>query len=71
LGPEIFKFENPTPIQTPATIFDPSKIYPCFHLRNDHADSCYCRNGKVTPGQVFHKFFTPGLDRNEKRRILP
>ena len=32
-----FKFENPTPVQTPATI-DPTKIYQCFHLRNDLAD---------------------------------
>jgi len=39
-----FKFENPTPVQTPATVIDPSVIYPCFYLRNDHTDSCYCRN---------------------------
>jgi len=30
-----------------------------FFLRNDHADSCYCRNGKMTPGP------------KEKRGILP
>ena len=41
---KFFKFENPTPVQTPATIIDPTVIYPCFYLRNDHTDSCYCRN---------------------------
>ena len=50
-------------------------IYPCFYLSNDHTDSCYCRNSKVTPdlGPVFRKFFTPGPvpGRKEKRRILP
>jgi len=38
---KFFKFENPTPLQTPATI-DPTEIHPCFYLRNDHAKSCYC-----------------------------
>jgi len=64
-----FKFENPTPVQTPATIIDPPLIYPCFYIRNDHTDSCYCRNWKVTPGPVFPNFLTPGP--KEKRRILP
>jgi len=61
-----FKFENPTPVQTPATPIDPTVIYPCFYLRNDRTDSCYCRNGKVTPhpGPVFHKFVTPVLRKN-------
>ena len=27
---------------------DPSAIFPRFYLRKDHADSCYCRNLKVT-----------------------
>jgi len=47
-----------------------------LYLRNDHNDSCYCRNWKVTPvpGEIFHKFLTPnpGQDSGpkEKRRIL-
>ena len=53
-----FKLENPTPVLTPATI-DPTEIYLCFYLRNDHADSCYCRIWKVIPSP------------NEKSRILP
>ena len=67
------KFENPTPVQTPATIIEPTVIYPCFYLRNDRTDSCYCRNGKVTPGPLFYKFSTRGPDPGpkEKRRILP
>ena len=77
-----FKFENPTPAQTPATIIDPTVIYPCLTFRNDHTDSCYCRNGKLLlfaksrnwkvtpdPGLVFHRILTPGP--KEKRRILP
>jgi len=64
-----FKFTNPTPVQTPASIMDPTVIYPCFYLRNDHADSSYCRNAKVTPGPVFHKFLNQGP--KEKRGILP
>ena len=68
---QFFKFENPTPVQTPATIIDPTVIYPCFCLRNDRTDFCYCQNGKVTPGPVFHKFLTPGPGPNEKRRIQP
>jgi len=67
-----FKFENPTPVQTPATIIDSTVIYPCFYLRHDRTDSCYCRTGKVTPVPVLHKFLTPGpeLGPKEKRRIL-
>ena len=30
-------------LKTPATI-DPNEFYTCFYLRNDHADTCYCRN---------------------------
>ena len=58
---QIFKFENPTPVQTPATIIDPTVTYPSFYLRNDHTDSCYCRNWNMTPvpGPVFPKFLTP------------
>jgi len=40
-----------------------------FTLGNDHADSCYCRNGNMTPGSVCHKFLTP--DSKEERRTLP
>jgi len=57
---KFFKFENPTSVQTPVTIINPTLIFPCFYLRNGHTDSCYCRNWKVTPdpGPVFHKFLT-------------
>ena len=68
-----FKFENPTHVETPATIIDPTVIYPCFNLRNNRTDSCYCRNGKMTPdsGLVFHKVLTPDPSPKEKRGILP
>ena len=56
---QFFKFENPTPVHTPAAIINPTLIYPCFYLRNDHTD--YCRHWKVTPD--------PGP--KEKLRILP
>jgi len=46
---QFFKFENPTFVQTPATIIEPTVMYPCFYFRNDHTDSCYCRNWKMTP----------------------
>jgi len=52
---QIFKFENPTPIYTPATIIDLTLIYPCFYSINDHRDSCCCRNWKVTRIRV--RFF--------------
>jgi len=43
--------------------------------KKDRTDSCYCRNGKLTPVRcpVFHKFLTPGPGPGpkEKRRILP
>jgi len=52
---QFFRFENPTPVQTPATIIDPTVIHPCLYLRNDHTDSCYCQSGKVTPVRV--RFF--------------
>jgi len=45
---QFFKFENATPVQTPATVIDQIVIYPCFYLRNDHTDSYYCWNWKVT-----------------------
>ena len=46
----------------------PTVIYPCFYLRNDHTDSCYCQNWKVTPGlgPFFFKFLTPGRIRVRK-----
>jgi len=62
---QFFIFVNPTPIQTPATIIDPTVIYQCFYLINDHTDSCYCRSWKMTPD--------PGPDpvrKKEKHRIL-
>ena len=72
---QVFKFKNPTPVQTQATIIDQTAIYPWFYLRIDRTDSCYCRNGKVTPipDPVFHKFLTPGPDLapKEKSRIQP
>jgi len=56
---QLFIFENPTPIQTRATIIDLTVIYPWFYLRKKHTDSCYCLNWKVTPVQVrfFLKFW--------------
>ena len=67
---KFFKIENPTPLQTPATI-DTIENYQWFYFRNDRADSCCCcRNWKVAPGPVFQKFLTPGPDPKEKRRIL-
>jgi len=39
---------------------------PMFSLRNDHADSCYCRNGKETgsgSGHVFPQIFHSGSDK--------
>ena len=68
-----FKLKNPTPVETPATIIDPTIIYPCFNLRNKHIESCYCRNGKLTPdpGPDFHKFLTTDPGPKKKRRILP
>jgi len=72
---QFFELENPTPVQTPATVINATLIYPCFYLRNDHTNSCHCRNWKVTPDPdpVFPKFLTPGPDLGlkEKRRILP
>jgi len=70
---QFFKFENPTPVQTPARIINPTVTYPCFYSRNDHTDSCYCRNRKVTPDPVFPTFLSLGPDPGpkEKRRILP
>ena len=72
---QFFKFGNPTLVQTPATIINPTLIYPCFYLRNDHTDPCFCLNWKGTPGPcpVFPKVLSPGPDSGpkEKRRILP
>jgi len=67
-GPESLKIGESDSCSNSATI-DPTRICPCFYLRKDHADSYYCRNGKVTPAPDFHKFSTsdPGP---KKRRIL-
>ena len=74
-GPAIFKFEDPTPVQIPAAITDLTVIYPCFYLGNNHTDSCFCRNWKMTPdrGPVIHNFLTPDPDPGpkQKHRILP
>jgi len=50
---------------------DPTEICQYFCIRNDHADSCYCRNWNVKPdpGPLFYKVLTPGP--KENRRILP
>jgi len=56
---KIFNFENPTLVQTLATI-DASEIQQCFCLRNDmykdHAYCCYCQKWQVTLELGF--FFT-------------
>jgi len=68
-GPEFFKFENPTPVQTQDTI-DPTEIHPSFNLRNYisrklllllklDSDSC--------PGPFLHKTSTPGPDPGPKK----
>ena len=54
---QVFKFENPTPAQTPATTINPILNYPCVYLRSDRTDSCYCRNLNVTPDPVFPKYW--------------
>jgi len=56
---KFLKFENPTPVQTPTKIINPTLIYPCFYLRNYLTDSCYCRNWKVNPdpGPFLPNFF--------------
>jgi len=53
---KFYKFENPTPAETPATINEPTVIYPCVYLRNDHTDSCY-RKVTPVPGPVFTNFW--------------
>jgi len=72
-GPVILQIWESDSCSDSATIIYPTVIYPCFYLRNDRTDSCYCRYGEVTPGPVFHKFLTPGPDPGpkDKRRILP
>jgi len=40
-----FKFENPTPVQTPAAIIDLTVIHSCFYIRNDRSNSCQCCSG--------------------------
>jgi len=52
---QYFKFENPTRVQTPTTIVNPTLIQPYFYLRNDHTDSCYCRNWERTMVPVSSK----------------
>jgi len=66
----IFKFENPTPVQTSATI-DATDIKQCLYLINyiykDHADSCCCRkSGSGTGSTKLQKFMTaaPGMKKN-------
>jgi len=68
-----FKLVNPTPVQTPAAVINPTLIYPCFCLRNYHTDSWSCRNLKVTPVIRFYQNFDTGSRSGpkEKRRILP
>ena len=59
---KFFKFENPTLVQTPATI-DANEILVCFYLRNDNADSstagietCLCnRVNKLMWGVIIQK----------------
>jgi len=66
-APAIFQIWESDTCSTPAIIIDPTEIYPCFYLRNDHADSSYCRNWKVTPGPFFHKILTPCPDPVRKK----
>ena len=70
---QFFKFENPTRVQTPAAIINPTLILPCFFIINDDTDFCYCQKWNLTPdpGPVFPKFFIPTPGPNEKRRIQP
>ena len=45
-------------------------IYPRFHLRNDHTDSCYSRNGKSYSGSGygFSQIFDSGSGSESERR---
>ena len=60
-----FKFGNPTPIQTPATVIDPAVIYQCFY-RNAHTDPYNCPNWEVTSVRV--RFFLNFLLRVRKKK---
>ena len=74
---QFFKFENPTTVQTPATIIDPTVIYPCFYIRNDHtAEMSTDRTGSglkpILSGSgldrtaIFFENWRTGLDLTEK-----
>ena len=62
---KFYKLENPTPVQTPVTVYRRSnRNLPMSLLKkwDDHADSCYCRNWKATPdpGPFFSQRFGSG-----------
>jgi len=60
----IFKFKNPNPVQTPAASIDLTEIYLCFHLRNEHTDSCSAKIEKWL--QIgFSQIFDSGSEREK------
>jgi len=68
---QVFKFKNPTPVQTQATIIDQTAIYPWFYLRIDRTDSCYCRkSGKSDSdsGSGFPQIFDSGSGSGSERK---
>ena len=70
LGLEIFQLENPTLVQTSATI-DPNQIYLCFNLEMTTQTSATAKIEKWLRIQVwFFTNLTPDLGLKEKRRIL-
>ena len=71
LGVESFQIWESGPVRTAVSIVDPTEIYPCFPIRNDHADSCCCCwNWKVSPdpGSFFHKFLNPDPDPGQTKK---
>ena len=69
---QFFKFDHPTPVQTPATIIHPTEIFPCFYWRKDHTDQRQAKSNfsdsNFSPAPCFK---TPALTNFETSAPTP
>jgi len=63
---KFFIFENPTPVQTPATIIDPTVIHPCLYFKKWPHRLLLLSKWKSYSGSGFSQNFDSGSERKGK-----
>ena len=65
---KFLKFENPTLVQTPVTIINPTLIYPCFYLRKWRHRLLRLPKSKSDSGSGLSQIFESGSGSGSERK---